>query len=206
MAAGVGGTLWQCSYKFNANKKSTSFKLFFASMALADAKIRAIAIADYMKVVMPADCEIRSAVLSNNNTKRDGKLVKAAAGAGTFVSPGVAPPPTAVNRDMDAVLFRLESDDGTVTPKFAPIPDEVVSGDEFVSPIVDVDPAPGVAPAAAGSGADWYANLTLLMKAIVFYSHHVKSGHAPGGDYTYYPWTACFVTRPGGKKGARYIA
>ena len=206
MSAGVAGSLFQCSYKFNANVKSTSLKLYFAGTDLLTAKTKAVAISAYMKAIMPVDCHIVGCVLSNNNTKKDGKLVKAAVGPGSYVLPGTTPPPSGVNRDMDAVLMRFESDDGIVPLKFAPIPDNVVAGNILAAAVADCDPMPTVAPASAGTGADWYANFTLLMKAIGFYSHHVKSGHAPGGAYTYYPWTAAFVTGVSGKKGARLIA
>lgn len=206
MAAGAAGTLFHASYRFNCNKRSTSTKLHFAGVDLATAKTRAVAIADYLKPIMPVDCEIVSCILSNDNSKKDGKLIRGAAGSGTYVSPGVGPPPTNVNRDMDAIQLRLESDEGIIPLKIAPVPDEIIAGDEFTVAITDVDPVPIVAPAAAGSGADFAANFNLLMKAITFYSHHVKSGHAPGGAYDYFPFTACFALKPSGKRGARLIA
>jgi len=206
MAAGLPGTLFHASYRFNCNKRSTSTKIHFAGLDLATARLRAVLIADYFKPIMPVDCNIVSCILSNDNSRKDGKLIRGAAGPGEFVSPGVAPPPTQVNRDMDAIQLRLESDDGNVSLKIAPIPDEIFEGDDFASAIGDVDPVGIVAPAAAGSGANFYANFELLMEAISFYSHHVKSGHAPGGAYTYFPYTACFALKPSGKRGARLIA
>lgn len=206
MAAGLPGTLFHASYRFNCNNKSTSTKLHFAGVDLVTAKTRALAIAPYFKAIMPADCSIVSCILSNDNSKKDGKMVRGAAGPGTYVSPGVAPPPTKVNRDMDAILLRLESDEGVIPLKISPIPDEVIEGNDFGDAIGDVDPAPVVAPAAAGSGADWYVNFNILMRAICYYSQHVKAGHAPGGAYDYFAYTACFALKPSGKRGARLIA
>jgi len=202
MAAGAGGTLWRVNYKINANYRGFNQKFHFAGVDLPTAISRANLIGAYLRAIMPTDAEIFFATVSNDNTLRDGKYCPNAIGNGTYVPSGPNPPSTHPDLDRVCVQIRMESDGGVVPIKICPIPDEFVTASEVTELITAVTSKPNAAPAAAGSGANWAANFNLLMQAITYYSHHVKSGHAPGGAYTYFDWSAAFYVRVSTKKGA----
>jgi len=203
MPQGNAGGQFNCQYKINANYHGFNFKAGFANIDVATAVQRATTLASYLKALMPTDSEIFYASVSSNNTKRDGKYVPSALGAGSYGGGGGPPAPTHPDFDRACVEIRLESDDGFVIRKVCPIPDEVVTQSELVQAVAPVLVKPAVPPLAPDTGVTWYDKFNLLMQALVYYTHHIKSGAAPGGPFTYFDWTAAYVTKVGTKKGAR---
>jgi hypothetical protein len=203
MATGVGGTLFHANYKINTDFRGYNLKFHIANSNQTAAKVVGNLIASYLKVIMPTDAEIMFATVSNDNHKRDSAFLRDSIGAGTYIDGGVDPPPSVYDFPSVAVKLRLEHDDGSsVTRKINPIPDAIVTDERFLEAIADVVAMPGTI-AAAGTGADWYANFNLLMQVIVKWTQHVQAGHSPGGDYTYFPWNAAYVLSTTVKKGGR---
>lgn len=87
--------------------------------------------------------------------------------------------------------------------KIAPLPDGVVTASALTTVTAGVVAPVVGAIGAPGSGADWFAELTLLLKYLVVKTHHVKSGHAPGGAFEYFAWAAMFPRKIKKKKGSR---
>lgn len=206
MATGSAGSLYHINFKINSARKGYNLKFHVANSNEAGAKTVAEDIAGRLKKLMPSDAEIFFCTISNDNTKRDSRFIRGALGAGGHVLPGVSPPPSTYDFPSTAILIRLEHEDGgSVTRKINPIPDDVLESEALLDSISDVVGIPATI-GAVGSGANWYENFNLLMKSIVKFTHHVKSGHAPGGEYTYFNWANAYVLRAGVKKGGRVFA
>lgn len=206
--AGDPGTLWEFVTKINADTRSFNLKLHLVGTDPVGVLLpKCVALAGYLKKILPTDCEIFYATLNNNNSTRDSRFVRAAQGRGQYVLPGVDPPDSVFDFQRTHLLLRLENVEGQSMPlKVGPIPDNVLTDDQTVAAITDVVGTPAGPLGAIGSGADWYANFNLLMQAIVFHCKYVKTGHPPGGPFQYAAFSNAFVLRPSAKRGGRIFA
>lgn len=204
---GAAGNLWDFHLQINSARKGFNLRWAFVGADLTGIMTPATRIAGRLLNLMPTDAEIFFARLSNNNSAKDSRFVRAAVGPGGHIGPGVDPPATVYDMPQAHVLVRFEDTEGAeVSRKIGPIPDYVVEDEELMATITDVVGTPVGALGAVGSGADWYANFNLLMKDIVQNTVHVKSGHAPGGAFSYAPWQNAYVMRTCIKKGGRIFA
>lgn len=201
---GAAGTLWHSNFKINTATRGYNLKFHHVGVDFAPIKLLAIDIAARLKKLMPTDAEIVYATLNNDNTKKDGRFIRGALGPGEYAVGG--PPAVAQLYDTSwtCLEVRMENGEGdAVVRKIGPIPDAVLSSEELVAAVTDFE-APGVgALPAAGAGADWYAEFTNFMRCLGEKTHHVRSNHAPGAAFTYFPWAACYYVRVGRKKGGR---
>lgn len=205
MAAGVG-TLWHGIYKINSESRSFNFKVHFAEIDEAAARDRADKIGKYLKYLMPTSCEMFFASVNKDNTAPDSRFIAGAVGPGLYGTLATPAVETDVDASQTALKIRFEhSEGGVLTRKLCPLPDTVVTGDKLTTPVVGiVAPVVGAIP-APGAGADWFAELTNFLKYLCVNTHHVKGGHAPGGNYTYFNWAAIIPTKIGKKKGGSVL-
>lgn len=200
---GSAGTLWDYHVQINTDRKGFELVFHMVGADLTTIKPNAIDIAGRLKDLMPTDAEIFFSRLSNNDSTRDSRFIREALGAGTHVGPGVDPPATLYDMPQAQLLVRLEDTEGqSVSRKIGPIPDYVVTDERVTTAISDVVGMPATI-GAVGSGADWFANFNLLLKAIVKYTVHVKAGHSPGGTFKWAAWQNAYVLRTAIKKGGR---
>ena len=200
----TGTILWHGNFKINTEKRGLNFKFHMAEKTEAEARTGAEAIAARYKHLLPLDASIFFATLQKDDTKKDSRFLDGAVGDGSHVEPEPAEPPSVYDFPTTSILVRFEHADGaSVTRKIGPVPDYVVADGSIVSSISNVTTFPVAAPAAFVAGDSYAVTFNALMKELLFYTHYVKSGHAPGGEYTYFPWTKAFVLRVGQKKGGR---
>ncbi|TAL03832.1 MAG: hypothetical protein EPO07_05735 [Verrucomicrobia bacterium] len=201
---GSAGNLWDFHLQLNSDRRGFNEMFHFVGADLSAITPKAVDIAGQMKNILPTDAEIFFARLSNNNTAKDSRFVRAATGAGTHVGPGSSPPPTLYDMPQAHLLVRFEdTEGGEVSRKLGPIPDYVVTDERLTTAITDVVGMPALPLGAIGSGTDWFANFNLYMQMLVAYTWHVKSGHAPGGTFQYAAWQNAYVIRTCIKKGGR---
>jgi hypothetical protein len=204
---GVAGTLWDFNIKINSARKGFNCKFHFVAADYATVVPKAVDIAGRLLNVLPTDAEIFFATISNNNTRKDSRFIRAALGPGAHVLGGSSPPASTYDMPQAQLLVRFEDSEGGQVPrKLGPVPDAYVSSEELTSAINDVVGVPTLPLAAIGSGADYFANFNLLMKSIVVHTAHVLTGHAPGGDFQWAPWLNAYVMRTCIKKGGRIFA
>lgn len=207
MAAGIAGELYALRIKVNSGERGFNQKYWLRGTDRAVILTKAVDLCGRLRVILPTDAEIFYATLSNDNHQRDSQYLKDAIGAGTYNDPGSPATPAKYDFPSTALEIRLENDNFTsVTRKINPIPDKVLVDATPQAAIVDVTAVPTPPLAAVGSGADWYANFTLFMAALVLNTIHVVAAHAPGGVFTYYNWQKCYVLRAGTKKGGRVFS
>lgn len=195
--------LWHGLLKINTDDRGFNFKFHIAEATEANAIIAANDIAGRFKGLIPMDAEIFYGVLSKDNTFKDGLFLPSALGAGTYAGADVEVP-TVYDNARTCVEIRMETTENQpVVRKFAPVPDDVIAGGLVTTGVAPVTGVQVAAPGAAAGGNHWLADFNLFMKSLMFYTHHVKSGHAPGGAYTYHQWKNSYVTRVGVKRGGR---
>lgn len=199
--------LWHGNVKINTDTMGFNFKFHVAEKPEADAKIALLKLAALQLLLMPGNSEIVYATVSKDNTAKDSRAVRGALGVGAYVTAAGPPPvPALYNRPDDALLIRFEHlGGGSVTRKIGPLPDTLVVGGNMSITIADVDAPVVAAPAEAAPGDAWEVLCNKFMKAFMFYTQHLQSGHQPGTGYTYFPWTAAYVLRVGRKKGGRVL-
>jgi len=198
--------LWHLNFKINAIGRGFNTKFHIADKAEADALTAANDIATRLKILLPTDAEIFYATISRDNTKKDSRFLASALGQGTFL---LDPEDEGSSYDNagTAILVRFEhTSGGSVTRKFCPIPDGVVTGGQPTSPITAITTAPVAAPAASSGADTWFVNFNKFMGAVCFYTHHLVSGHQPGGGYEYFGLNRAYVLRTGKKKGGPVLA
>lgn len=203
MADGVG-TLWHAIYKINAGDNSFHWKSHMAEITEADARIRCTAIGGYLRNLMPTSCEITFASVNKDNHEPDSRYVSGGVGVGLYGTAAIPPVETEPDADLTCLKLRFESSSGQVVPrKLAPLPDGVVEGNRLTTAVAGITIPVGGAIGAPGAGADWFAELSNFLKYLGTNTHHVRTGHAPGGPYTYYTWAAIIPWRIGKKRGGR---
>lgn len=203
MATGTG-ILWHLNVKINTPQRGFQMKWHMAEVAESVARSNAIALCNRFKHLMPTDAEIFFATIAKDDNPRDSRFVPEALGAGSHITPGSTPPPSVYDYPTTSLLVRAEHAAGSsVTRKLGPLPDDIVTDGEVIAAITNVTTMPVAAPAAWASGDLWATTMNNFLKEIMLFTQHVKSGHAPGGPYTYFPWTAMFPLRVGEKKGGR---
>lgn len=203
MATGTG-ILWHLNLKVNTPKRGLNMKFHMAEVTEATARTQAIALCARLKHLLPTDAEIFFATISKDDHKKDSRFVPEALGAGSHIVAGVSPPPSVYDFPTTSLMVRMEHADGSsVTRKIGPLPDDIVDDGEIILAVSNVTTVPVAAPAAWAGGDLWAATFNNFMKELMLFTHHVQSGHAPGGPYTYFAWTSMFALRIGQKKGGR---
>ncbi len=205
MAVG-NGTLWHGNFKILTDEHRFNFKFHIAETDETTAMAVCVDLAARYKKLMPEGGSISYATLTRDNSKKDSRYVKDAIGPGEYVT-AAGPPAVPAQYDYSKVclLVRFEHEDGgSVSRKVNPIPDTKITDGGLIAAISAVVGLPATVPAVGA--ADWETEFTNFMKAFVKGTHHVVSGHAPGGPYTYFPWKNAYVLRVGDKKGGRLIS
>ena len=201
------GTLWHVNFKINTDFRGFNSKFHMADIDEATAKARALDLAARMKSLMPADAEIFYATISKDNHEKDSRYLPAALGAGTRAPGAGGGATTNFDSSQTALLYRLENDNGSsITRKFNPIPDEIVTDQRVINDIPPIIAAAGQTLPAVGAGATYADELQAFMLAVCQKTHHVKAGHAPGGPYKYANFVNAYVLRVGIKKGGRVFS
>lgn len=196
-------TLWKANLKINTDERGFTFGFHIVNASEALARTAANDIAQRYLALMPKSAEIFFATISKWDSARDSRFLPDAIGPGTYEED--AGPPILSDYDLarTSILIRLEhSGGGSVTRKMCPVPDSIIYGGQTVDTI---EPVIGLAPpaAAAGAAANWHAEFTNFMQALVYSTVHIASGGAPGGPYTSTPYANAFAIRAGVKRGGR---
>lgn len=194
--------LWHVNAKINTDHKGFNFKFHLANMDEAAARAAAIRLLTRLRWTMPTSSEIVAATLNKDDTAPDSRMIPDVIGNGLHV---VSPATTSkFDNSSTALLVRFEHDAGLgVTRKFCPIPDFVVENQSLVTAISGLVGIVAAPATAAGSGADWYAEMRNLMQDLAFTSKAIKSGHSPGGAYQRANFVNAYVMRIGVKKGGK---
>lgn len=201
---GLAGTLFRLNMKVNCQDRGFQTKLNLVGANYAAVITPALLIAAAYRKTLPSDAEIYYATISMDNTKRDSKYLPGALGQGGFVGAGVDPDPTLANAAWDAIKVRLENEDGgQMTVKIGPVPDAVIDGGGITDPIDAVTSTFAGADPTLADGTVYKTAFTNLLKLITKYCFHVRSGHAPGGVFTYWALTAAYPLGVAKKKGGR---
>lgn len=203
--AGLAGTLFHMNLKINCQGRGYQTKLHLVGADYAAVVPNAVKVASALRLCLPQDASVFYATISRDNTKKDSKYLKGALGNGLYTGVVATPPvPTKANEGWDALLVRFENEDGGYLPmKIGPVPDAIIDGGTVVPSITDLDAPFTAADPAAADGTDYAIAFTNLMKFILKYCYHVRSGHAPGGVFTYWGLTAAYVIDTSKKKGGR---
>ncbi len=203
---GAAGNLFKATFLINGPSKgfTDSYHLLGADYTVAVPK--AIALAGFLRAILPGDCEIFYARVSRDDSARDGQYVPDAIGGGQYIT-ALGPPAVkgVVNTDYDHALMRFENTEGGwISPKIGPLPDDVVNGGLLGAfKPANVIGTPGAAPAAVADFTAFATNFNKLMQAIAFYTIYVRSGHVSGGPFQYAPWLNAYCLRTAEKKGGR---
>lgn len=197
--------LWKGRYKINTPDGGLNFSLHIAEQPAAVALAAFSDIAERLIALMPSTCEIFAAVMSMDNTSKDGQIIADAIGEGKYLQNGATPPATLYNKFDDAILCRFENTNGSgVTLKIAPVPDTIIGGGQILIPILPVTDATVVPTVLPVQPIVYDVEFTQLMQSIAKNCHHVSTkNHTPGGNYTYYAFSKAYAIRVGRKKGAR---
>lgn len=201
---GLVGSLWHANFKINCHNKGYQSKFPIVTADPDIAKASAISIATAYKRILPMDAEIFYATVSNYNTRRDSRFLRAALGAGLFIGLGVAPDPTTFDTSFASIKLRLETDTHTsVTRLINPVPDAVLTDEEIVPAITDVSATfAGVDP-VEGDLTLYALQFENFMKILTKHCKHVYSGAVPGGAFTWSPYIAAMPVGVSKKKGSR---
>lgn len=196
-------TLWKANLKINTDERGFTFGFHVINASETAARASANDIAARYRALMPLSAEIFFATISKWDSKRDSRFLPDAIGPGEYTEDEGPPVVSDYDIARTSILIRLEHDGGgSVTRKFCPIPDSIVNGGHNVDAIVNVL---GTAPPAAapGAGANWEAEFTNFMQALVYSTTHIESGGSPGGPYTSRAYVNAFAIRAGVKRGGR---
>lgn len=203
LAVSPPATLWKGRILIETDQRSFSTTFHIANGTEADNIVIANRLALRLRNLIPADAEITYATLSKDGPPKDSLFLASALGAGLYVE-DAGPPAVLAKYDYSkvAALVRFESDGGgNVTRKFGPIPDVIITSGHIIPTVTPVTGMP-VAPAAPGA-ATWQLEFLNFMKDWMISTHHVKSNHAPGGDFNWFAWKNAYSLRVGDKKGGR---
>lgn len=198
--------LWKLRLKINTPDGGLNSSFWCALKIEADARAACIDLGNRILAIMPSTCEIFSAVMSKDTTKKDGRVIPDIIADGRYGQGGVDPEPTTYNRYDDAFLIRIENNDGGwMDYKHGPIPDgEIVAGEAPNAPDSVVGVPAGALPAIAAQPVVFKTELNNLMKALVKNFTHIQTkGHTPGGTYTYFLFENAHYERVTKKKGGR---
>lgn len=201
------GDLWHANYKINTDFRGFNFKLHFRGVNEASVRAIAIRLGQRMLAVLPASAEIIMATINKDDSDRDSRMVPDVIGPGVYVVGHTGTTAAKFDNSRTCLNFRLEhAAGGGITRKWAPIPDDVVTGQMLISSIAGlqtITAAPTTAPNAATS---WYDEMKNLIQDIAFSSQAIKTGHAPGGPFKYAAFQNAYVMGVSVKKGARVFA
>lgn len=201
----AGNFLWKYRLKINTPDGGLVTTLWFPNKNQVDAEAAAVDISARMKCLMPSTTEIFSASIHRQNGKRDGFFMPNLLGPGTYVTPGVDPPPSTYNRFDDAILVRMEDAEGVwVSVPIGPVPDNIIQNQEI--PIAIAGVGAQIAPPAAivNNPVVYNVEFTKLMAALVFYCGHVVAKtNINGGAYDFTTFVRANVKRVTKKKGGR---
>lgn len=199
--------LWHGNVKINTDTMGFNWKFHVAEKPEADAITSLGALTSLMKKMMPVNSEITYATVAKDNHAKDSRFSRAAIGVGAYGLDLTTPAGEDYNRPDDCLLIRFEHAGGSsVTRKLGPVPDSIIEGGAIAGTFpTDVTAAVVAAPAAWVTGDTYPVMVNKFMKAFMYYTHHLVSGHSPGGPYVYYGWTAAYVLRVGRKKGGRVL-
>lgn len=196
--------LWHFNLKINHGRRGLNFKSHIAGGTEAEVKVKAIELATRYKWIMPTTAEIVFANISMDNTKKDSRLVPGALGFGLSPEAAEDPADSAPDLPTTSLLIRMEhADGGSVTRKIGPIIDVFVEDALEADDIADVTAMPGALPAVSAAADAYKVRVNKLMQVLMLNTNHVVSGHAPGGEYQTFLWTAAYFMRVGQKKGGR---
>ena len=196
--------VWHANFKINTDEGGYMFGFHQVGADEALVRTRFDDVASRLKKLMPKSADIFYASFSKLTAERDGRYLHLAKGPGEYVE--VVGPPEVSDYDFPdtCINIRLETATGKIaTHKFCPVPDEIVTGGMVTASITPVIGMPAGAIGAPGSGADWFAEFTLLMEALTKYAVHIPSAWVPGGEDQSTVYANCFATRVGSKKGGR---
>jgi hypothetical protein len=196
--------LWHLNLKINHGRRGLNCKFHVAGGTETEVRTKAIEIATRYKWIMPTSSEIVFATISKDNTKKDSRLVPGCLGPGLSPEAVEVPADSVPDLPTTSLLIRMEHEDGgSVTRKIGPVIDVFVADAEAVAAIADVTSMPLVLPPASAAADAYALRVNKLMQVLVMNTNHVVSGHAPGGEYTTFLWTAAYFIRVGQKKGGR---
>lgn len=202
-APGATVGLWKLNFKMNTPTRGFNLGFHIAEKAEADAISAGVKIAKHLKAILPGSVEIVFATVSKDGTKKDSRFIRGATGPGLFVN--AAPPtPTTYDFSQTALLVRLEHSDGaSVSMKFGPIPDDVITDELVVDALADVVNFAGPEPVDPAVFTVWKDNYLTLMQVLIGRTNFVKADHLPGKTYEYFSWQSAFALRVVRKKGGR---
>jgi hypothetical protein len=195
------GILWHGNFKVNTIHRGFSLKFHVPNVDEATARGVLTDIGLRLLKLYPPDTEIFFAAVSKDDSDKDSRYLPGVVGAGQYAPVVVPPVVQAYDMPQTSLLVRIEHDAGSsVTRKIGPIPDTVLNEATTTSVIAPVVGVPAAVP-APGAGADWFAEFTNLMAALVKNTKAIKSGHEPGGAFFYANNLNAFMMRAGVKKG-----
>lgn len=197
--------LWIMRLKVNSPDGGFNLKLHLPHQSEADAKARAIKIADHYKYLLPSTCEIRRATISKSNVTKDSRIITAALGDGKYLQNDADPDPTVYNQADDVIKVRFEDNDGGgVTMKIGPVPDTIIVGGEIPLAIASVTDVSAADPAAIVTDVVYATAFTQFMLLVAKYCARVEAKtNLPGATYKYSLFKAAHVIGVGKKKGGR---
>lgn len=202
-APGATVGLWKLNFKINTPTRGFNLGFHIAEKNEADAIAAGIKVAKHLKAILPTAAEIVFATVSKDGTKKDSRFIRDATGFGKFEVTG---PPTDTTYDFaqTALLVRFEHSDGaSVSMKFAPIPDQVITDGLVVDALDDVVSFVGAEPADPAVFTVWKDLYKSLVQVIILRTNFVKADHLPGKTYDYFSWQSAFALRVARKKGGR---
>ena len=197
--------LWKAVFKMNGIYHGFPLSFHLAEKTESQARTIAEDIGAKLKIILPPSAEIFYATIAKTDTRKDSRFIPGAVGPGVAqVSAGPPIVPMTLNHERDCLRVRFESlGPQPVTRLFPLLPDEQVEDQELVNPIDAVTDIPVANPAVPTNLTAWATNYNVLLKTLVFSTHHVKTHDTPGGVYTYYTWNAAYPGAIGTKKGGR---
>lgn len=196
--------LWKANYQINTDERGFHFGVHIFDTDEDVVRTKANDIGARIKALMPKSAEVFYASISKFDSPRDGRFLHLAVGPGSFVEDEGPPELSDYDAARTCLNIRMEtSTGGSSTLKFAPIPDSIVYGGRVATSITPVIGVPVADPAAAGAGADWFAEMTNFMKAITKNCIHVKEDIPVGGDIPTVSYKNAFAMRVSVKKGGR---
>ena len=198
--------LWNLNFKFNTDQNSFNMKFHLAEKTEAQARAIGIDLSARLKCVMPQDCDIFDAIMSKENTVKDGRYIPEAIGPGLFISL-LVPPKSTYDFAKTALLVRFEHAGGSsVTTKFSMLPDEKVDEARLVLPITPTVGTPLALPAAPLAADPWELTFANLLAAITMQCQNVNANRVPAAPYTYFQYQNAYPIRIGAKKGGRVFS